>query len=48
VVDTGLCWSGGKTHLVSLGDLRYVDPGEYAAYAPEDDPAEPAPADPGP
>jgi Calcineurin-like phosphoesterase len=84
VVDAGLRWSGGKTHVVSLGDLldrgadsrkvmdllmrlqgeaataggrlhvvlgnheamnvlgdlRYVDPGEYAAYAAEEDPAE--------
>jgi hypothetical protein len=84
VVDAGLRWSAGKTHLVSLGDLldrgadsrkvmdllmrlqgeaaaaggrlhvvlgnheamnvlgdlRYVDAGEYAAYAPEEDPAE--------
>ncbi len=84
VVDAGLRWSAGKTHLVSLGDLldrgadsrkvmdllmrlqgeaaaaggrlhvvlgnheamnvlgdlRYVDQGEYAAYAPEEDPAE--------
>jgi hypothetical protein len=81
VVDEGLRWSGGRTHLVSLGDLldrgadsrkvmdllmrlqpeavaaggrvhvvvgnheamnvlgdlRYVDPGEYAAYAAEED-----------
>jgi hypothetical protein len=88
VVDTGLRWSGGKTHLVSLGDLldrgadsrkvmdllmrlqgeaaaaggrlhvvignheamnvlgdlRYVDPGEYAAYTAEEDPAERAQA----
>jgi hypothetical protein len=84
VVDAGLRWSGGKTHVVSLGDLldrgadsrkvmdllmrlqgeaaaaggrlhvvlgnheamnvlgdlRYVDPGEYAAYAAEEDSAE--------
>jgi hypothetical protein len=84
VVDAGLRWSGGKTHLVSLGDLldrgadsrkvmdllmrlqveaaaaggrvhvvlgnheamnvlgdlRYVDPGEYAAYAADENPAE--------
>jgi hypothetical protein len=84
VVDAGLHWSGGRTHLVSLGDLldrgadsrkvmdllmrlqaeaaaaggrvhvvmgnheamnvlgdlRYVDPGEYAAYASEEDAAE--------
>ena len=84
VVDAGLRWSGGKTHLVSLGDLldrgadsrkvmdllmrlqgeaaaaggrlhvvlgnheamnvlgdlRYVDPGEFATYAKEEDPAE--------
>jgi hypothetical protein len=84
VVDTGLRWSGGRTHLVSLGDLldrgadsrkvmdllmrlqgeaaaaggrvhvvlgnheamnvlgdlRYVVPGEYAAYAAEEDAAE--------
>lgn len=84
VVDAGLRWSGGKTHVVSLGDLldrgadsrkvmdllmrlqaeaaaaggrlhvvlgnheamnvlgdlRYVDPGEYAAYTAEEDPAE--------
>jgi hypothetical protein len=84
VVDAGLRWSGGKTHVVSLGDLldrgadsrkvmdllmrlqgeaaaaggrlhvvlgnheamnvlgdlRYVDPGEYAAYAAEEDAAE--------
>lgn len=83
VVDSTLKWSGGKTHLVSvgdlldrgadsrkvmdllmrlqqeaaavggrvhvvlgnheamnvLGDLRYVDPGEYAAYIPEEDAA---------
>jgi hypothetical protein len=88
VVDAGLRWSGGKTHVVSLGDLldrgadsrkvmdllmrlqgeaaaaggrlhvvlgnheamnvlgdlRYVDPGEYAAYAAEEDPAERAQA----
>jgi hypothetical protein len=84
VVDAELRWSGGRTHLVSLGDLldrgadsrkvldllmrlqgeaaaaggrvhvvlgnheamnvlgdlRYVDPGEYAAYAAEEDAAE--------
>ena len=84
VVDAGLRWSGGHTHLVSLGDLldrgadsrrvmdllmrlqgeaaaaggqvhvvlgnheamnvlgdlRYVDAGEYAAYAAEEDAAE--------
>jgi hypothetical protein len=84
VVDPALRWSGGRTHLVSLGDLldrgadsrkvmdllmrlqgeaeaaggrvhvvlgnheamnvlgdlRYVDPGEYAAYAAEEDAAE--------
>lgn len=84
VVDDGLRWSGGRTHLVSLGDLldrgadsrkvmdllmrlqseaaatggrvhvvvgnheamnvlgdlRYVDAGEYAAYAAEEDAAE--------
>ena len=84
VVDAGLRWSGGRTHLVSLGDLldrgadsrrvmdllmrlqeeaaaaggrvhvvlgnheamnvlgdlRYVDPGEYAAYAAEEDAGE--------
>ena len=88
MVDAALRWSGGKTHLVSLGDLldrgadsrkvmdllmrlqgeavaaggrlhvvlgnheamnvlgdlRYVDPGEFAAYAGEDDPAERAQA----
>jgi hypothetical protein len=88
VVDAGLRWSGGKTHVVSLGDLldrgadsrkvmdllmrlqgeaaaaggrlhvvlgnheamnvlgdlRYVDPGEYAAYAAEEDPGERAQA----
>lgn len=88
VVDAGLRWSGGKTHVVSLGDLldrgadsrkvmdllmrlqgeaaaaggrvhvvlgnheamnvlgdlRYVDPGEFAAYAAEEDPAERAAA----
>lgn len=88
VVDGDLRWSGGKTHLVSLGDLldrgadsrkvmdllmrlqgeataaggrlhvvvgnheamnvlgdlRYVDPGEFAAYAAEEDPAERAQA----
>lgn len=88
VVDAGLRWSGGRTHLVSLGDLldrgadsrkvmdllmrlqgeaaaaggqvhvvlgnheamnvlgdlRYVDPGEYAAYAAEEDAAERAQA----
>lgn len=88
VVDAGLRWSGGKAHVVSLGDLldrgadsrkvmdllmrlqgeaaaaggrlhvvlgnheamnvlgdlRYVDPGEYAAYAAEEDPAERAQA----
>jgi hypothetical protein len=88
VVDAGLRWSGGKTHLVSLGDLldrgadsrkvmdllmrlqgeaaaaggrlhvvlgnheamnvlgdlRYVDPGEFAAYAAEEDPAQRAQA----
>ena len=84
VVDAGLRWSGGKAHVVSLGDLldrgadsrkvmdllmrlqgeaaaagghlhvvlgnheamnvlgdlRYVDPGEYAAYVAEEDAAE--------
>ncbi|MCM2310862.1 MAG: metallophosphoesterase, partial [Steroidobacteraceae bacterium] len=88
VVDPALRWSGGGTHLVSLGDLldrgadsrkvmdllmrlqgeaeaaggrvhvvlgnheamnvlgdlRYVDPGEYAAYAAEEDAAERAQA----
>ena len=40
--------AGGRLHVVIgnheamnvLGDLRYVDPGEYAAYAAEEDPAE--------
>ena len=84
VVDAGLHWTGGRTHLVSLGDLldrgadsrkvmdllmrlqgeaaqaggrvhvvignheamnvlgdlRYVDAGEFAAYAADEDPAE--------
>jgi len=88
MVDAALRWSGGKTHLVSLGDLldrgadsrtvmdllmrlqgeaaaaggrlhvvlgnheamnvlgdlRYVDSGEYAAYLPDEDPAERAKA----
>jgi hypothetical protein len=88
VVDAGLRWSGGKTHVVSLGDLldrgadsrkvmdllirlqgeaaaaggrlhvvlgnheamnvlgdlRYVDPGEFAAYSAEEDPTERAQA----
>jgi hypothetical protein len=40
--------AGGRVHVVLgnheamnvLGDLRYVDPGEYAAYASDEDPAE--------